>query len=118
MRKLTPAQVRSEFAVYWRQRVADVPAYRNDMPAKNMAFSCFVDDLHREGRITYNTAQNVTMLPQLWCVKMTTHDGRGVYLSHRGRMRWSKATAQKHCDDVSKNKMYTPHYIKFEIEAD
>lgn len=32
-----------------------------DLPAVRFAFSCFIDNLHREGRISNELAQNVTL---------------------------------------------------------
>lgn len=54
-------EVREQFAASWAERCNEVPAYRTDKPAKRMAFSCFVDDLQRDGRISDELANNVTM---------------------------------------------------------
>ena len=58
---MTSRDVRRAFVRYWTDRCKFVPAYRDDLPAKRMAFSCFIDDLERDGRITEKVAQNVTM---------------------------------------------------------
>ena len=61
--RLTSRQVRAEFRRWWATRCEQVPAYRVDKPAKRQAFSCFVDDLHRDGRISDRVADTVTMEP-------------------------------------------------------
>lgn len=59
--KLNSRQVRSAFNQWWRERCQQVPAYKTDKPAKRQAFACFVDDLHRDGRISDAVADNVTV---------------------------------------------------------
>lgn len=59
--RYTSRQVRSLFKTWWAERCAYVPAYKNDLPAKRQAFSVFVDDLHRDGKISDRVANNVTM---------------------------------------------------------
>lgn len=54
-------EVREAFAQWWRERLREVPAYADDKPAKRQAFTCFVDDLQREGRISDELADSVTM---------------------------------------------------------
>lgn len=54
-------EVREAFNEAWSERLAEVPAYKDDKPAKRMFFSCFVDDLERSGRISEELAQDVTM---------------------------------------------------------
>jgi hypothetical protein len=51
-------------------------------------------------------------------VVMFKPNGDKVYLSHNNRIKWCKRTAEKHLKDVSNNKMYTEHYIRFAIELD
>lgn len=58
---MTSRQVRAAFRAWWNARCADVPAYKTDLPAKRQAFSVFVDDLHRDGRISDRVADSVTM---------------------------------------------------------
>lgn len=53
--------VREAFKQSWEERCNDVPAYRTDKPAKRMAFTCFVDDLQRNGRISDDLANDVTL---------------------------------------------------------
>jgi hypothetical protein len=53
--------VRRAFRTFWRARCAAVPAYRTDKPAMRQAFSCFVDDLNRDGRISDRLAFTVTL---------------------------------------------------------
>lgn len=53
--------VREAFKQFWEERCNDVPAYRTDKPAKRMAFACFVDDLQRDGRISDDLANDVTL---------------------------------------------------------
>lgn len=60
-KKLTSREVQRAFKMQWKERCDYVPAYRNDLPAKREAFSCFVDDLARENRISERVAENVTM---------------------------------------------------------
>jgi hypothetical protein len=60
-RKLTSREVRREFKRAWEQRCREVPAYRTDKPAMRQAFSVFVYDLHRDGRISDRVAANVTL---------------------------------------------------------
>lgn len=52
-------QVQSAFRIFWRNRIAHVPAYAKDKPAKRQAFSVFVDDLARDGQISERVADNV-----------------------------------------------------------
>jgi hypothetical protein len=54
-------QVRSAFRQWWAERCRQVPAYKTDKPAKRQAFSVFVDDLHRDGRVSDRVADNVTI---------------------------------------------------------
>lgn len=54
-------EVRKAFSDAWDERCNHVPAYRTDKPAKRMAFTCFVDDLQREGRISDELANEVTL---------------------------------------------------------
>lgn len=54
-------EVREAFANHWAERLQQVPAYADDKPAKRMAFSCFVDDLQRDGRISDELADEVTL---------------------------------------------------------
>ena len=54
-------QVRSAFNAYWRRRCQQVRGFVTDKPAKRQAFSCFVDDLQRDGRISDRVADSVTM---------------------------------------------------------
>lgn len=61
MKKLNASQVRAEFNRWWRDRVRNVPAYANDVPAKRQAFSVFVDELAMDDRITDHVARTVTM---------------------------------------------------------
>ena len=61
MSTLTSRRVRAEFKKRWAERCQDVPAYKTDLPAKRMAFTCFVDDLERDGKITDRVAQNATL---------------------------------------------------------
>lgn len=58
---LTSHEVRRQFRLFWRDRCLLVPAYRNDLPAQRQAFSYFVDELARDGRISERVASNVTM---------------------------------------------------------
>lgn len=53
--------VRVAFNRHWAQRCREVPAYRTDKPARRMAFSCFVDDLERDGQISTALAARVTL---------------------------------------------------------
>jgi hypothetical protein len=55
--------IRSAFRFDWELRCRDVPAYRSDLPAKRMAFTCFVDSLARDGQITEALADRVTLAP-------------------------------------------------------
>lgn len=59
----TQKQIRAEFKHAWEMRCREVPAYRTDKPAQRQAFSCFVDDLARDGRISDALAQRVTLQP-------------------------------------------------------
>lgn len=54
-------EVRELFAAFWAERLREVPAYANDKPAKRQAFSCFVDDLQRDGKISEDLASEVTL---------------------------------------------------------
>jgi len=54
-------EVNEAFAEQWTELCAEVPAYRTDKPARRMAFTCFVDDLQREGRISDELAYSVTL---------------------------------------------------------
>lgn len=51
-------------------------------------------------------------------VVMFKPNGDKVYLSHNNRWKWCKRTAQKHLKDVSSKKMFTDHYVRFELEED
>lgn len=53
--------VREAFTSFWNERCSEVPAYREDKPAKRQAFTVFVDDLQRDGRISDDLANNVTL---------------------------------------------------------
>lgn len=53
--------VREAFKQFWKERCNYVPAYRTDKPAKRMAFTCFVDDLQMNGRISDDLANDVTL---------------------------------------------------------
>lgn len=54
-------EVREAFADHWEDRCRQVPAYRTDKPAKRMAFTCFVDALQQEGRISDDLADEVKL---------------------------------------------------------
>jgi len=58
---LTSREVRAAFRAFWNARCNEVPAYRTDKPAQRVAFSCFVDDLARDGLITERVAHAVTL---------------------------------------------------------
>lgn len=53
--------LRAAFNAAWARRCAQVPAYKTDKPARRMAFSCFIDDLERDGQITQALAQRATL---------------------------------------------------------
>lgn len=59
--KLNSRQVRSAFNQWWREHCQQVPAYKTDKPAKRQAFSVFVDNLHRDDRISDRVAFSVTL---------------------------------------------------------
>lgn len=59
--KLNSRQVRAAFRSAWAARCRQVPAYATDKPARRQAFSVFVDDLQRDGRISDAVANNVTL---------------------------------------------------------
>ena len=54
-------EVNEAFANHWAERCREVPAYKTVKPAKRMAFTCFVDDLQRKGRISDDLANDVTL---------------------------------------------------------
>jgi hypothetical protein len=56
-------QIRREFRKFWAMRCTDDPAYKTDKPAMRQAFSVFVDDLAKDGRITERVAFNATLTP-------------------------------------------------------
>jgi hypothetical protein len=58
---MTTRQVRSAFRQFWAARCRQVPAYSTDKPAMRQAFACFVDDLHREDRISDRVAFSATL---------------------------------------------------------
>lgn len=51
-------------------------------------------------------------------VVMIKPDGGKVYLSYNDRIKWCKRTAEKHLKDVSSKKMFTDHYVRFELEKE
>lgn len=114
--KMNSRQVRSAFNQWWRERCQQVPSYKTDKPAKRQAFSCFVDELHRDGRISDRVADGVTLEDSRYSVVLVQADGKGAYLSHRGRDEWPKRTAMRHLRDVSADTRYTSHYTTFYIE--
>lgn len=54
-------EVRDAFADQWAEFVDAYPEHQNDKPAKRQAFSVFVDDLQRDGRISDDLANEVTL---------------------------------------------------------
>jgi hypothetical protein len=60
-KRMTSREVRTAFHKAWAQRCREVPAYRTDKPAMRQAFACFVDDLHRDDRISDRVANCVTL---------------------------------------------------------
>jgi hypothetical protein len=58
---LTSREVRREFNRLWRDICRQEPRWTKDKPAKRFEFSTFIDDLHREGRISDAVVQRVTM---------------------------------------------------------
>lgn len=61
MPKMTQRDVRRTFNSYWRDEMRRKPTLRTDKPAMREAFSFYVDDLARSGRITEHVASMVTL---------------------------------------------------------
>lgn len=61
MAKMTSRDVRRTFKAYWRDEMRRKPSLRTDKPAMRQAFSFYVDDLARDGRITEHVASMVTL---------------------------------------------------------
>ena len=59
--KMTSHAVRREFKRMWAGEIRRKPTLATDKPAMRLAFSFYVDDLARSGRITDHTAFMVTL---------------------------------------------------------
>ena len=59
--ELDEDEVNAEFSEFWQSHCDLSPNDRDDKPAKRQAFSFFVDDLQRCGRISNDVANNVTL---------------------------------------------------------
>lgn len=53
----------------------------------------------------------------MYCVKLTTHDGKVMYLSVKDRTSWSKRVAQAHARDMRCAGL-RDRYAKVEVEQD
>ena len=49
---MTKRQAVKEFNQIWKNVLEFYPDYKNDKPAKRYEANCFIDELHRSGRIT------------------------------------------------------------------
>jgi len=54
-------EVLKAFEELWAEHILNAPHEANDKPAKLIAFSCFVDDLQRDGRISDDLASEVAL---------------------------------------------------------
>lgn len=54
-------EVNEAFAEEWEQCCNDQPSLRKDKPAKREAYALFIDSLQREGKISEDLANDVTL---------------------------------------------------------
>lgn len=59
--KLTANQVRRHFRSHWAYVVTANPRLATDKPAQREAFANYVDALHRDGQISTQVADTVTL---------------------------------------------------------
>ncbi len=58
---MTSRDVRRAFKTMWREWCEDHPEHASDKPMMRMEFAMFIDELHREGRISDKVVQRVTL---------------------------------------------------------